>query len=311
MTIRDAGKLSKVFTIAAYNLKSSASGNSQRIASIANTIGRVQALQAGALDDQSLQGQVVAGLWQLYSKVETLGLDDAHHNESLPCDDRQSFSANSKRGAIGVLFHKGRKSADKRHGFKPAEKWNRILPDSIYPNPEDQWALLSVYDKITQSEPNHADIDYSDYKPTKCRKASSPDSHISGITVGTRSDQIDITEAHHVPDQSTMGETIRHDKVTVGYPVAGHSLPIAATYADKRQLVVKRQALAKVAARITTERQCEAVDEYAKAQSLASEALTVRESFDEYAASLGLQVVEYDLPVRTLESYTRTESIVW
>ena len=244
LSARDARKLSKLITVMAYNLNDKVQylGTSARVKSVCNVIEKIGKLKAGALDDRDLLQSITAELWRLYARIETKGMDDAHFSENLPCDDRQTLNPNGKRGAQGVVFHNGRKGADNRKtGFKSSEKWKRIMPDSKYPDPLDQYALLSLCEKLTRGEMMFAPV-IGDVDVTACRLSSKPLSHISGIETGKRLDVPVWAPARHIKDASTMGTVWRNCKGLPQYAVNSTSIidePLS--YAEKRMLVRRRQ----------------------------------------------------------------------
>ena len=247
--------MSKAINNARYNMAANKSGNSKRVITIANHIDGLLKLVDGSLDDMTVRDQVVDSMWQLYALVEVRGLDDAHHNENLPCDDRQSFAPNASRGAQGVQFHAGRKQADAR-GFTDKDRWLRIMPDSIYPDPEDQYALLAGAEKMTRGEPNiMAQIEYP--KATKARLNSSPDSHLSGIELSIRDDMPVMQVTNPIVDKTTMGKvTMSHfdSRVTVGYPVNSVSLPVKPEPLKGRALTAHNKLINSMSDKLKAER---------------------------------------------------------
>ena len=327
---RDTGKLDTAITVMGYNLIMSKksnrnrlkAGNSERIKSVANVIDTVQKMKATAVDQSGLLEAVHIELWKLYSKVEAYGVDDAHFMENLPCDDRQSFKPNAERGAQGVIFHNGRKKADKSGRFAPKDRWVRIMPDSKYPNPEDQWALLSVTDKMTRSEMRFADVDYSKCKTSKARLTSSPRSHISGIDITIRSEtkrDIDTYQfAEYVTKplskrarKETMGTTIKSGKgnkeITIGYPVLSKSiLPEYESKAAKarRLKAANKAALALAEARIVEAHREALVEDERRVIDVLARLRTIS-----LLASEGLEMVTDDLPI---PDWTRTDCVsIW
>ncbi len=190
MTDRDKRKVSKYMLTLTSQLakKRIAQVNTVRLETVTSVIERVQGLALNAFDDTGLQAALLQALWHLYARIEIRGTDDSHWNESLPVDEYQSLNPNGKRGAQGFMFHNGTKGQDKG-SFNAKQRIARFLPDSKYPDPLDQYALLSVTDKMTRGEPNiMVPIEYP--KATKARLTSSPDSHRSHIAISRRRDMV-------------------------------------------------------------------------------------------------------------------------
>ncbi len=292
LTLRDCGKLDKVITTMRSNLARTKQGNSERIKYLANTIERVQKMTDTALDGEGLRETVIDELWNLYAKIETMGKDDAHYFEDLPCNEYQSLKPNAKRGAQGVIFHNGRRGADSRP-FKPSERWKRIIPDSIYPDPEDQWALLSVTDKIQRGELARCQIDWGLFKPSKARKVGTGKRASATYALSERTDVSPEYATKAIPNTDKMGDVIRHqrDKVTIGYPIAEIDIlpPYESKAAKRKRIKSARDALI----RLASERKEEAAVVAYRENERRTEAHTKRDNVILYAREIVSTVAHF------------------
>ena len=135
LTLRDWRKLGRHIKQAKHSLEAMRYGNTDTLERTMRSIGKIQAMRPEALDGGAgLQAYILAGLWQVYARLETDGTDDAHYMLTDRPQTRDVPIVSEADRVRGWMF------------FKPGARVERIMPDSKYPNPEDQYAILKAYE---------------------------------------------------------------------------------------------------------------------------------------------------------------------
>ena len=257
MTARDRSKCDKALVTISYNLKAQTKGTTERLKAIDEHIKYFQKLSDNALDGEGLRDQMIEQLYRLYCWVTMRGLDDSHHHQNIPVDAKQSFNSNSKRGAIGWIFHRGKKTDDIR-GFTNKDRITRRMRDSKYPDAEDQYLLLKLTDIFQKGEYLFAPPVVG-VNTTRCKLSLKPAKQLAGFEGHSRdaetlaSDGVDAPMVEQMAKQhiAPMAEWVTKDH---RLPFIGHSLPIPLTHDEKRKRTIKRASLAKLAKRQDSDR---------------------------------------------------------
>lgn len=136
VSLRDWRKLERHIKQAKQSLANMDKGNTDRIERTMRSIAKIQAMRPEALDGGAgLKAYVLAGLWDVYARLELEGLDDSHYMLTDRPQTKEVKIVSEADRVRGWVF------------YKPGRKVERIFRDSAY-SAEDQYLILSAYEKF-------------------------------------------------------------------------------------------------------------------------------------------------------------------